>query len=390
MGALMSGTHITQNGVPVPQLQVLIYNFASGQCDINTVMSAVDNENCFVMDRSCVYILQSDSHTVKVFSFDGTPKYSIYTPYNILRLLYDSSVDRVYALSDRQIFAVNGKSIELLGNISSPAELAGRGIVCTGDGTVYSVNGSSLEYLCTVPGGRGAAVVGDIIYFCDNTVIYGQNYSGEKIYSLNIGQRAEKVFPHGNSIGILCENVELMIVSPSEMREIPRETQPANHGNGSSNSSPSGGGSSGGSSSGGGNASNPAPSGEVHSSVYAVDKSGMTISGIAPQTSLAKFKQNMSCSGYSVSFKNYSGASKTSGSVGTGFTAYFYGQRQFSFTLIVTGDLTGEGNINSLDVKRYMQHLCGRNELEQPFYFAADINGDGACDTLDLLAAARY
>ncbi len=406
IGAVLSGTNITHNELPVRQLQVLIYNFSSEQCDINTVMSAIDNESCFAMGRSCFYMLQNDSHTIKVFSFDGTPKYSISTQYNLLRLLYDSSADRLYALSDRQIFSVNGRSVDLLGDISSPALIAGAGAICSNDGAVYSAGNNALTYLCRVPRGKGAAVVGNIIYYCDDKVLYGVNRSGEKIYSLDIGWQIERVFPHGSSIGIICANGELMIISPSEMNEIPRETQPVNNGSASSGSPPhntssgasqnssSSGGSSNNStnnsSSGSSNTSSRPSSGSISSSVYTLNKSNMTISGIAPQTSIAKFKQNMNYSGYSVLFRNYGGASKTSGNVGTGFTAQFYAQQQLSFTLIVNGDLTGEGNINSLDVKKYMQFLCGKIDLDSPFYSAADMNRDGACDTLDLLAAAKY
>lgn len=115
----------------------------------------------------------------------------------------------------------------------------------------------------------------------------------------------------------------------------------------------------------------------------------MTINGIKSPTTIAKFKQNINYEGYKASFISYSGSSKTSGNVGTGFKANFSGEDYKSYTLIVPGDITGEGNINSRDVRLYMEVLCSVQQLQGAYLQASDINGDGICDTLDLLIAAR-
>ena len=76
----------------------------------------------------------------------------------------------------------------------------------------------------------------------------------------------------------------------------------------------------------------------------------------------------------------------TEGRLGTGMTASFKGM---VYKIIVFGDLTGEGNVNSRDLKALMEHLSGKAPLIGIYFTAADLDKDGSLTTMDLLALSK-
>lgn len=81
------------------------------------------------------------------------------------------------------------------------------------------------------------------------------------------------------------------------------------------------------------------------------------------------------------------GSITESGQVGTGATITLSNNE--SVTVIISGELTGEGNINSRDVKAILNHLSEKELLEGAFLTAADINLDGKIDTKDALMISQ-
>ncbi len=75
-----------------------------------------------------------------------------------------------------------------------------------------------------------------------------------------------------------------------------------------------------------------------------------------------------------------------SGKLGTGMTATYGNDK---YTIIVTGDLTGEGNVNTKDLKTLMKHLTGELILSKTALKASDVNSDNFVNTKDLLALSR-
>jgi hypothetical protein len=53
--------------------------------------------------------------------------------------------------------------------------------------------------------------------------------------------------------------------------------------------------------------------------------------------------------------------------------------------LVVKGDLSGEGNVNTHDRDAFYKRLFGTQMLDELHEEAADRNDDGVADTLDLL-----
>lgn len=132
----------------------------------------------------------------------------------------------------------------------------------------------------------------------------------------------------------------------------------------------------------------PEQPGGITSELYLI-KNG-TVCGIAPSTTLAAFKHNLTCNG-TLRILNQEGKQLDSGTIGTGMTVQLLqsGQVCEEIKVLVYGDLTGEGNCNTLDLRALYDSLLGKKPLSQPYLQAADCNHDGQTDTLDLLAIEK-
>ena len=111
---------------------------------------------------------------------------------------------------------------------------------------------------------------------------------------------------------------------------------------------------------------------EQISSAYSV---GSTyISGIQEHTEVNDFIKKLN-SKYTV--KVYSGENRvTDGLVGTGYKVKLYSGSTLkkTYTLIVLGDINGDGRITALDLLRGQRHILGKTKLSGAYYWAADIN----------------
>lgn len=374
VGAVFGGTELWQNGNIISQIKVFIYDYIAEISDVNTLSATIGGENCFALGRDKYYIIQDDHRTINAYSLSGKLQFSVYSFYPVYQLIYDSAADRIYAAYDGGVYLLEGKSLYDLGGIETPISLSGRSMITSRSGEVFAVNGRRMDYVCSVPA-SSCAVIGNRIYYSDGSTLYAMSRNGEVLSSLDTDSDIYTVFPCNNRVSTLSNGGELSVIETNELKAVPKPTQPDTSSSSSSHAPQT--------------SSKYNGTGGISSSLYAIDSSRMTVSGIKPQTTIAAFKSNIDYSGYKAQFKNYDGKIKKSGNVGTGFTAEFTGADYQCYTLIVPGDLTGEGNINSLDVKKYMQWLCGKAELDFPFFDAADINGDGLCDVLDLLIAAK-
>ena len=123
---------------------------------------------------------------------------------------------------------------------------------------------------------------------------------------------------------------------------------------------------SGGNTGGGGGGTTPTPSGNY-------------LTGVSPSTSVS----SLTASGYTV----YNGSTKvTSGLVGTGMTAVSNGT---SVTIVVTGDVSGDGRITITDVVKLQSSVAGASKLSGAYAKAGDINGDGKVTITDVVQAAQ-
>lgn len=107
--------------------------------------------------------------------------------------------------------------------------------------------------------------------------------------------------------------------------------------------------------------------------------SGEYLTGISPNTSVA----TLTGAGYTV----YNGSTAvTDGLVGTGMVA---SNGAASVTIVVTGDVSGDGKITITDVVKLQSDVAGASSLRGAYAQAGDINGDGKVTITDVVQAAQ-
>lgn len=121
--------------------------------------------------------------------------------------------------------------------------------------------------------------------------------------------------------------------------------------------------------------------------------SNNTITGITDfPISAANFAQKISVTNGSVKITTASGSQK-SGNVGTGDQVRVYdtsGVLKYTYTVIIYGDTSGDGQINSLDLLRIQKHILGISTLNSAYGLAADTSKDGNTNSLDLLQVQKH
>lgn len=125
------------------------------------------------------------------------------------------------------------------------------------------------------------------------------------------------------------------------------------------------------------------------SSVYEIDYTNRLICNVSTKTTVSQFKKNFSCNG-EIKVFDKNNLQKTSGNVGTNMTVVFSkGSENAVYTISVKGDLTGEGNVNSLDLNVVFNHLLGIADLSSVQIISGDLNDDGVITNKDLVLIKR-
>lgn len=81
----------------------------------------------------------------------------------------------------------------------------------------------------------------------------------------------------------------------------------------------------------------------------------------------------------------------SSGNLGTGFSLEYYENSflKYKYTIIVMGDITGEGSVNTYDKRRLTDYLLGKLELTSAQKYAANLDANNLIDSIDLLLLNR-
>jgi hypothetical protein len=112
------------------------------------------------------------------------------------------------------------------------------------------------------------------------------------------------------------------------------------------------------------------------------------ISGIAPGTQLASFVANLGVQGGTAKIYNAAGALATYGTMATGDVLKIYkrdGSEYASYTVVLWGDINGDGVLTSADALGVQLHMVGRKPMSGSYKMAADANGDGSITSADAL-----
>lgn len=121
--------------------------------------------------------------------------------------------------------------------------------------------------------------------------------------------------------------------------------------------------------------------------------SGSTITKLSENLSVSTFLKNFTVKNGSIKLYTASGSAKTSGTVATGDVLRLLnssGSVQKSYTLVLYGDVSGDGKISMVDLLSVHRNLSNLSSLSGAYKTAADINRDGSLSMADMLAIHRH
>lgn len=115
------------------------------------------------------------------------------------------------------------------------------------------------------------------------------------------------------------------------------------------------------------------------------------VRGVAPQTAKETFLDAFSVENASLSLVTAAGL-PVSGQVGTGHLLQLIRGENLlaSYPVVIRGDVSGDGNINALDLLKIQKHILGVTPLTGAATEAADANADGDVNARDLLRTQRH
>ena len=118
------------------------------------------------------------------------------------------------------------------------------------------------------------------------------------------------------------------------------------------------------------------------------------VSGITVGTKVSDFVKNLNIVGGYAQVKNASGANKSdSAVVATGDTVSIYydnGTQYAKWTVLIYGDVNGDGTISNSDRIKIRNHVLGTNKLTGVYFTAGDVNKDGQVSNTDRIKVRNH
>lgn len=320
---------------------------------------------CVALCGGRLYITDSrDDGVIRIYD-DVTEGFESITAGGSVNALfvYDG---RLYALLDDGVLSVDSGE-KTLCPVPSVPFVGNGGIYCDSGGRVFGFSGEKgFEELCRT-GYAGTVYCHGALYALDGKSLLSFGMDGKQTgIHKALPEGAQLLSSSGERLAVYCGG-ELIIIDKGDFD--PVDEQQSVGGEEPSQSS-------------------TAIISGLSSGRYEI--SGGYIFGVEEGTTIAALKRELVYSGELV-FKDYKGKTVTAGRTGTGTELQHYpdGSLGGSYTIVITGDLTGEGNINTSDLRAMAKHLTGEKQLGEAARYAGDVNGDGLIDIRDLCILHR-
>lgn len=330
-------------------------------------------DNCFVADdMEMMYAVdKNDPNYLIVFGYDGYEIKRYNALGNITGIFLDKNTNDIFAVSRSGLFNVTANFSEI-GAVVPQGDFIINGELCTdSEGNAYKfdpLNGfskvleSDYDLLCPTA---------DDLYGVKGKTVYRLDTNGEETAYINLSVKPEKLLSSKNCLAYTFEN-RITLIHLSDMTEIPKKSDdlsvPEEEKSIVSQAVSTG-------------YDTNEVNYEIGSEILEISEEYIFLD--YPMT-LAELKRSISYNDNELTVKNYNGKTVTGGNVGTNWILTFSGAEERIFYTVLPGDTTGEGSINSRDVKNLSEYLLDKGELLPAFLFAADINEDSVIDLLDL------
>lgn len=132
----------------------------------------------------------------------------------------------------------------------------------------------------------------------------------------------------------------------------------------------------------------PKPISSIVQEASYIYENGM-ISKIQPGTTVETLKANLTNTGGTITITDSNGNVVESGQVGTGFQVHITSGTTEVLTVLIYGDITGDGIIDKLDASAVLRQYYGYTKYQGIYEKSLDVNRDGAIDKLDASAILR-
>lgn len=119
--------------------------------------------------------------------------------------------------------------------------------------------------------------------------------------------------------------------------------------------------------------------------------SGTTISGVPMGTDAAAFVSGLGLTAGTATVYKSDGTTVHTGVVGTGnIVRITNGTSTLTYTVVIYGDVTGDGVVNALDLLKVQKHIIGAGSLSGVYLEAANVKKNGTVSALDLLKIQKH
>lgn len=373
------------SNISTPCLEITMYNFIDNSISSFQIdnISTSGKYSFAVNSNGNMYFLDNRYHsTVSCYNSNGSYIYRTTLPEAINQLFTSTNGETVFAATNDRIFSSSSNDSTfttfLSQKLQSPIYVTQDDIFVDYNGTAVSSENDFPTFTTSISSSNTNVGIAKN-YFCRtaNGKIYGYNkYNGKQVLLYTLDEPQDYMCSVDNKIilfsvnSCICTTIDKGDLSYPQPATAPPSSSQS--GNSSANNSSSN-------------------NNSITSDVYYIDNDSFMIKNVKSGTTIAQFKSKLKYSSLSVAFTNYENTVVTSGNLGTGATASFIknGSIIAKYTIIVTGDLTGEGNVNSRDTKALSAYLLGKSSLSPYFLEAADCNLNGNVDTVDLLKISK-
>ena len=127
----------------------------------------------------------------------------------------------------------------------------------------------------------------------------------------------------------------------------------------------------------------------VTSKTYSV---GTTVTGVEPDTTVTEFVTALAVKDGTAKVYTAAGTVKSSGVVVTGDIVRLYSgsSERKSYTIVIYGDVSGDGKISVIDLRATQKHILGVTALKGYYLTAADVNHDNTPSAIDLRMMQKH
>lgn len=352
--------------------------------DVGIISDVLLKENCFAaIDIGYIYLVDAGSpNTVCKYTPKGikTAEFNLNSEAGAVFTYSTGSEEIVYAVTSDGILDLESDIFISCASPESPFQFYGD-YCCDSNGWIFYFDTEKGFTSVLKTDYENVYIVNGSYYGMSGKTIYRLDDNGSPIAKYEFETEPKKVCASGSLFAALYSN-DVYLIYESEFLEIITESAVDSSENTSLSPSDS-------STENSKNSLNK--SSEVSAEINSISSDkyileSNIISNIPQGTTIAVLKSNIDYGTSAVTFINHNGKTVTSGQIGTGWQVTFtQNSTSKTYFTVVTGDVTGEGNINSRDTSALSNYLLFKSDLSEYAYYAADLNGDGEVNSLDLL-----